>query len=99
MNETGKNKYSKEFKVPEEFPEILRYLLHLFAKRFCLLCDYSVRNLTREILRNQPVDIEKFGKRDQYALWLIVVNYLFFFCLAYEYFANELQARAANSED
>ena len=25
MNETGKNKYSKDFKVPEEFPEILRY--------------------------------------------------------------------------
>jgi len=52
--EEGKNKYSKEFKVPPGFDEILR-------------------GLTREILRNQPEDINKF---------------------AYEYFANELQARA-----
>jgi hypothetical protein len=43
MNETGKNKYSKEFKIPEGFDEILR-------------------NLTREILRNQPEDINKFGE-------------------------------------
>lgn len=43
MNETGKNKYSKEFKVPEGFDEVLR-------------------NLTREILRSQPEDINKFGK-------------------------------------
>ena len=42
MNETGNNKYSKDFKVPEGFDEILR-------------------NLTREILRNQPADINKFG--------------------------------------
>jgi len=42
MNETGKNKYSKEFKIPEGFDEVLR-------------------NLTREILRNQPEDINKFA--------------------------------------
>ena len=29
MNETGKNKYSKDFKVPEEFPEILRYFFYI----------------------------------------------------------------------
>lgn len=45
MNETGKNKYSQEFKVPVGFDEILR-------------------NLTREILRQQPEDINKFGKID-----------------------------------
>jgi hypothetical protein len=43
MNETGNNKYSKDFKVPEGFDEVLR-------------------NLTREILRTQPKDINKFGK-------------------------------------
>ena len=37
------NKYSEDFVVPEEFPEILR-------------------DLTREILRSQPKDINKFGK-------------------------------------
>ncbi len=42
MNETGKNKYSKEFTIPKGFDDILR-------------------NLTREILRSQPEDIEKFG--------------------------------------
>lgn len=42
--EEGKNKYSKEFKVPPNFDEVLR----------CL---------TREILRNQPEDINKFGKK------------------------------------
>lgn len=42
MNETGANKYSKEFKVPEGFDDVLR-------------------NLTREILRAQPTDINKFG--------------------------------------
>jgi hypothetical protein len=36
-------KYSKDFEIPEKFPEILR-------------------NLTREILREQPKDINKFGK-------------------------------------
>ena len=41
--ETGRNKYSKDFKVPEGFDEILR-------------------GLTREILREQPEDINKFGK-------------------------------------
>lgn len=41
--EEGKNKYSKEFKVPPNFDEVLR-------------------GLTREILRNQPEDISKFGK-------------------------------------
>lgn len=43
MNETGKNKYSQEFKVPSGFDEVLR-------------------NLTREILRSQPQDINKFGE-------------------------------------
>lgn len=43
MNETGQNKYSKEFQVPAGFDEVLR-------------------NLTREILRSQPEDINKFGK-------------------------------------
>jgi hypothetical protein len=41
--EMGKNKYSKDFKVPDGFDEILR-------------------GLTREILREQPQDINKFGK-------------------------------------
>jgi hypothetical protein len=43
MNSTGNNKYSKDFKIPEGFDEVLR-------------------NLTREILRSQPEDINKFGK-------------------------------------
>jgi len=42
--ETGRNKYSKDFKVPDGFDEILR-------------------GLTREILREQPQDINKFGER------------------------------------
>ena len=36
-------KYSQEFQVPKEFPDVLR-------------------NLTREILRQQPKDINKFGE-------------------------------------
>lgn len=56
MNSTGNNKYSKDFKIPEGFDEVLR-------------------NLTREVLRSQPEDINKF---------------------AYEYFTNEIQARALN---
>lgn len=44
MNQTGQNKYSKEFQIPQGFDDILR-------------------NLTREILRSQPEDINKFGKR------------------------------------
>lgn len=51
MNQTGKNKYSKEFKIPEGFDEILR-------------------NLTREILRHQPEDINKFGKKNTSSLLL-----------------------------
>ena len=43
MPEIGKNKYSKSFKVPDNFDEVLR-------------------RLTREILRNQPEDINKFGE-------------------------------------
>ncbi len=46
MNETGNNKYSKDFKVPEGFDDILR-------------------NLTREVLRAQPKDINKFGENVQ----------------------------------
>jgi hypothetical protein len=46
MNSNGGNqsavKYSKDFEVPADFPEILR-------------------NLTREILRENPTNIEKFG--------------------------------------
>jgi hypothetical protein len=57
MNETGKNKYSKEFKIPEGFDEILR-------------------NLTREILRSQPEDINKFGITT--FLNCLVYPYLFF---------------------
>jgi len=41
--EEGRNKYSKDFKVPPNFDEVLR-------------------GLTREILRNQPEDISKFGE-------------------------------------
>lgn len=37
------NKYSKDFSIPTEFPDILT-------------------NLTREILRSQPEDIDKFGE-------------------------------------
>jgi hypothetical protein len=36
-------KFSKDFEMPTEFPDILR-------------------NLTREILRENPQNIEKFGK-------------------------------------
>lgn len=36
-------KYSQEFQVPKEYPDVLR-------------------NLTREILRQQPKDINKFGE-------------------------------------
>jgi Regulatory subunit of type II PKA R-subunit len=36
-------KYSKEFEIPADFPEILR-------------------DLTREILRENPSDINKFGR-------------------------------------
>lgn len=43
IKEIGENRYSKNFKVPEGFDEVLR-------------------RLTREILRNQPEDINKFGK-------------------------------------
>ena len=43
--EEGRNKYSKDFKVPPNFDEVLR-------------------GLTREILRNQPEDISKFGEID-----------------------------------
>eukprot|EP01039_Chlorochromonas_danica_P004400 gene4402-4822_t len=42
MNQTGQNKYSKEFQIPQGFDDILR-------------------NLTREILRSQPEDINKFA--------------------------------------
>jgi hypothetical protein len=42
-NNKSINKYSREFKIPSEFPEILR-------------------ELTREILRNNPKDINRFGK-------------------------------------
>ena len=35
-------KYAKDFKIPTEFPEVLR-------------------NLTREILRDQPKDINKYS--------------------------------------
>jgi hypothetical protein len=45
--EEGRNKYSKEFKVPPNFDEVLR-------------------GLTREILRNQPEDINKFGTSDSF---------------------------------
>ena len=41
-------KYSKDFEVPADFPEILR-------------------NLTREILRENPQNIEKFGTSSSYA--------------------------------
>ena len=36
-------KYSQEFQVPKEYPDVLS-------------------NLTREILRQQPKDINKFGE-------------------------------------
>jgi hypothetical protein len=47
-NKIGKSKempvkYSQEFQVPKEYPDVLR-------------------NLTREILRQQPKDINKFGE-------------------------------------
>ena len=48
MNESGKAtksavKYSRNFEIPSDFPEILR-------------------DLTREILRANPTDIDKFGE-------------------------------------
>ena len=74
-------KYSKEFSIPQEFPDILR-------------------DLTREILRHQPKDINRFGM-------FLFINYsypidfdlsLFYFILfiAYDYFSNELQNRTAD---
>jgi len=59
MNETGKNKYSKEFKIPEGFDEVLR-------------------NLTREILRNQPDDVNKFGKKKLQMLRLSTTTFKLF---------------------
>lgn len=83
--EEGKNKYSKDFKVPPNFDEVLR-------------------GLTREILRNQPEDISKFGN----PIFFVFVRSTFYSVLtkdmiftpytAYEYFANELQARALASD-
>jgi hypothetical protein len=79
MNETGNNKYSKDFKVPEGFDEVLR-------------------NLTREILRTQPKDINKFGTFIClfYSLKVYLKSLVF---PAYEYFANELQARAMGNNN
>ena len=78
MNETGKNKYSKEFKVPNGFDEVLR-------------------NLTREILRHQPKDINKFGKfiKNDLMMFILLLTICFFFA-AYDYFTNEIQSRALN---
>jgi hypothetical protein len=58
MNETGKNKYSKEFKIPEGFDEILR-------------------NLTREILRSQPEDINKFGEIFRSFIAFFLTSFIF----------------------
>jgi Flp pilus assembly CpaF family ATPase len=58
MNSTGKNKYSKEFKIPEGFDEVLR-------------------NLTREILRSQPEDINKFGTLLLFDFVIILIVYVF----------------------
>ena len=86
--EEGKNKYSKEFKVPPNFDEVLR-------------------GLTREILRNQPEDISKFGMTISYLYinyYHMTLNACDFCCFhfisstAYEYFSNELQARALASD-
>lgn len=62
MNSTGQNKYSKEFKIPPGFDEVLR-------------------NLTREILRSQPEDINKFGNLSFYLAFLplITLNWHFKF--------------------
>lgn len=74
MNETGQNKYSKEFSVPKGFDEVLR-------------------NLTREILRSQPEDINKFGEH-------LIMRPAALCCAAdrlhaaYEYFTNEIQTHA-----
>lgn len=79
MNETGQNKYSKEFQVPKGFDEILR-------------------NLTREILRSQPDDINKFGRSILCSLlWHYLFSFFPFSLLAYDYFTNEVQARALGS--
>lgn len=82
MNETGKNKYAKEFKVPDGFDEVLR-------------------NLTREILRNQPENINKFGKCFYFTL-LCYFHYisilLYNISIALEYFTNEVQARGIGSD-
>ena len=58
MNSTGKNKYSKEFKIPGGFDEVLR-------------------NLTREILRSQPEDINKFGTLLLFDFVIILIVYVF----------------------
>lgn len=65
MDLESKNKYSKEFQVPPDFPNILR-------------------DLTREILRDQPTDINKYGKRssikpDSFINLLQLFNFVHFF--------------------
>lgn len=79
--EMGKNKYSKDFKVPDGFDEILR-------------------GLTREILREQPQDINKFGKCHLYyhSYQIPRLSCISMFFPAFEYFSTELQNRALASD-
>ena len=41
MNDTGNNKYSKDFKVPPEFPDILRYVQRAFSLLPCSCSKYE----------------------------------------------------------
>jgi hypothetical protein len=93
MNSNGGNqsavKYSKDFEVPADFPEILR-------------------NLTREILRENPTNIEKFGMYSitilswstttltsfsfqyLYIRLLNLISQLFYYSIAQDYFAKQM---------
>lgn len=83
MSSTGKpsvTKYSKEFSVPPDFPDILR-------------------DLTREILRSQPKDINKFGESIFVFICSGEVLISFLSIAAYDYFSQELQTRQVEADE
>ena len=64
-------KYSKEFQIPTELPQI-------------------IRDLTREILRSQPDDINKFGKNFPPIIRLLqIFNFFISIFSALEYFETK----------
>lgn len=87
-------KYSQDFQIPAEFPDILR-------------------DLTKEILRCQPKNIDAFGKLslkgniynrtddkyDNLPDWRLILSSFSFMCAAYEYFAHKLRETNLNAEE